>query len=59
MDILAFLAGNLWKKGRILTKETPANPLGDSWHIWNIFGITFEPETLETWSESLKTRILA
>jgi len=33
------------KNGRILTREIPANPLGDSWHIWNIFGRTFEPET--------------
>jgi len=22
---------------------------GNFWHIWNIFDITFEPETLETW----------
>jgi len=38
------------------------NPLkahGNSWHIWKIFGITFGPETLETWSRVLKTRILA
>jgi len=37
----------------------PANPLGVSCHIWNIFVITFEPETLETQSRALKTRILA
>jgi len=37
----------------------PLKALGNSWHIWNIFGITFEPETLETWSRALKTRILA
>jgi len=27
--------------------------------MWNIFGITFEPETLETWSRALKTSIFA
>jgi len=27
--------------------------------IWNMFGITFEPETLETQSRALKMRILA
>jgi len=27
----------------------PWTYLGNSWHIWNIFGITFEPETLETY----------
>jgi len=37
----------------------PLKALGNSWHIWNIFGITFEPEMLETWSRALKTRILA
>jgi len=36
----------------------PAKPLGVSCHIWNIFGITFEPETLETQSRALKTCIL-
>jgi len=46
------------KNGRILIREIPADPLGDSWHIWNIFGITFEPETLETSSRALKTCIL-
>jgi len=28
--------------------DMPRTSLGDSRHIWNIFGITFEPETLET-----------
>jgi len=28
--------------------QIPANSLGVSYHIWNIFGITYEPETLET-----------
>jgi len=37
----------------------PANPLGVYCHIWNIFGKTFEPETLETQLSALKTRILA
>jgi len=37
----------------------PANPLGVSCHIWNIFGMTFEPEALETQSRPLKTSILA
>jgi len=39
--------------------EIPANPLGAFWSFLNIFGITFEPETLETWSRVLKTHILA
>jgi len=34
--------------GRILIREIPTNPLVVSSHIWNIFGITFEPEMLET-----------
>jgi len=37
----------------------PANPLEVSCHIWNILGITCEPETLETQSRALQTRILA
>jgi len=37
----------------------PANPLGVSCHISNIFGINFKPEALETQSRALKTRILA
>jgi len=37
----------------------PANHLGVSCHIWNIIGITFKPEALETQSRALKTRILA
>ena len=47
------------KNGRIWIWEIPWTSLGNSWHVWNIFGITFEPETLETWSRALKTRILA
>jgi len=39
--------------------EIPTNPLGVFCHIWNILGLTFEPETLETQSRALKTRILA
>jgi len=26
----------------------PLKALGNSWLIWNIFGITFGPETIET-----------
>jgi len=59
MDILVFLVDKLWQNGRILIGEIPTNPLGVSCHIWNVFGITFEPETLETQSRALKTRILA
>ena len=47
------------ENGRILIREIPTDPLGDSCHIWNIFGITLEPETLETQSRALKMRILA
>jgi len=47
------------KNGRILSGEIPTNALGVSYHIWNMFGITFEPETLETQSRALKMRILA
>jgi len=47
------------KNGSILIWEIPWTSLGNSWDIWNIFGITFEPETLETWSKALITRILA
>jgi len=46
------------KNGRIWIWEILWTFLRNSWHIWNIFGITFEPETLETWSRALKTRIL-
>ena len=62
MDILPFLVDKLWQNGIILIREIPlipANTLGVSCHIWNIFGITFEPETLETQSRALKTHILA
>jgi len=59
MDFLAFLVDELYKNGRIFIWEIPWKSLENSWHIWNIFGVTFEPETLETWSRALKTRILA
>jgi len=45
--------------GRILIREIPTNLLGVSCHIWNIFGITSEPETLETQARALKMHILA
>jgi len=45
------------KNGRLLIREIPTNPLGVSCDIWNIFGITFEPETLETQSKNARNSI--
>ena len=47
VDFLAFLVDELWKKWQNMNMGNPLKALGNSCHIWNIFGITFEPETLE------------
>ena len=61
MDFLAFLVPKLWPNFRKInySRGIPTNPLGNSYKIWGLLAIIVAPETLESPSRALKTRIIA
>ena len=58
MDFVAFLVPKLWPNFPKLIKEIPATSFRKS-RNFVFFGITLEPETLESRPRALKNRIIA
>jgi len=59
MDFLAFLVQKLRKNNQKLVREISHKPLGNSYQIWDLFALTFSPETLGNRSRALKSHITA